>query len=216
MPYKHITEKQEKFCIKYYQLGNASEAARLAGYSPKFAGNNITQILDSPLVQARLKELREEEEKILERIQSRAVMGVAERKMRLTEIARANIPDFVTEEGIKVKKDSANVGAVQEITTKTKVYKRTGEPVVITNLKLHSPIGAIQELNKMEKLYSDGYQDNRVVNRTVNIFVIDNETKDLISLVGERTKLIANGNGNNQSFQSGSESVGGQEEGDTP
>ena len=210
---KQLTRRQEIFCLKYYELDNASEAARLAGYSPKTAGTNVPQLLKKPLVQERLTELRELEAEVIRKIENDVVMGVLERKQRLTEIARASIPDFVTEAGIKVGRDSIHVGAVQEITTKTKVYKRTGEPVIITNLKLHPPIPAIQELNKMDKLYSDGYQDNRVI-KQFNIYVIDNEARDLIGQVGERTKLL-NGNADNQSIQGDSEGMGGWEEGDT-
>ena len=32
-----LTQKQESFCINYFQLGNATEAAKLAGYSNKTA-----------------------------------------------------------------------------------------------------------------------------------------------------------------------------------
>jgi len=80
-------------------------------------------------------------------------MPVRERKERLSELSRANIPDFISDEGIKVSKESPNVGAVSEITSVTRVLRKGGEPVVITKLKLHNPITAIAELNKMEGEY---------------------------------------------------------------
>uniref|UniRef100_A0A6M3INW3 Putative terminase n=1 Tax=viral metagenome TaxID=1070528 RepID=A0A6M3INW3_9ZZZZ len=149
----HLTQKQETFCLKYFELGNASEAARLALYSPKTAATIGAENLLKPKIQTRLQELQR-------KVEDESVATVLERKQRLTEILRAEIPDYVSEDGIKVEKSSPNVGAVSEVTTKTKVFKRGGEPVIITNLKLHSPIQAINELNKMEKIHTDGISVN--------------------------------------------------------
>ena len=150
---RHLTQKQEQFCLNYVKMENAAEAARQAGYSLKWANYNTTHILEKPLVQARLKELRQKAE-------DDSVMCLLERKQRLSEIARATIPDFVAEDGIKVEKASPNVAAVSEITTKTRVYRKTGDPVIITNLKLHDPVRAIDLLNKIDNVYSDAPRVN--------------------------------------------------------
>ena len=176
-----LTQKQETFCLKYFELGSAREAALIAGYSPRtvdaIASINLTKVK----VIERLLELR----KVAE---DATIATVVERKQRLTEILRADIPDFVNEGGIKVEKQSPNVGAVSEITTRTKVFRKGGEPVVITNLKLHSPIQAIGELNKMEKIYDE----NKVVidNRSVTINVTSDKGKDLAKrlIEGEGTE----------------------------
>ena len=34
---ERCTQKQEAFCVRYFELGNATEAAKLAGYSHKTA-----------------------------------------------------------------------------------------------------------------------------------------------------------------------------------
>ena len=150
---RHLRKMQETACLKYVELGNATQAMIQAGYSPKYAFSNTTHVFDKPWMQARIKELRQ-------KIEDESVMNALERRQKLSEIARAVIPDFVGDDGIKVTKDIPNVAAVEEITTKTKFYRKGGEPVIITNLKLHSPISAIQELNKMDKLYSDGHVFN--------------------------------------------------------
>ena len=201
-----LTQKQETFCLRYFELGNATEAANLAGYSPRGIRVTASRMLTKTNIQARIKELRQKAE-------DETVMNVLERKQRLSEIARAVIPDFVADQGIRVSKDMPNVAAVAEITTKTRLYRKGGEPVTITNLKLHNPVAPIQELNKMDRIYSDGYQDNRTVNKTFNILVIDQETKNLISQIPQR--LLNNANAHDQSIQGDSGSMGGAEEGDT-
>ena len=177
-----LTQKQETFCLKYFELGNATEAALIAGYSPRtvavIASINLTKVK----IIERLKELRQVAE-------DATIATVIERKQRLTEILRADIPDFINEDGIKIEKQSPNVGAVSEITTRTKVFRKGGEPVVITNLKLHSPIQAINELNKMEKIYES---EGKVIidNRSVTINVISDKGKELAKRLteGERTE----------------------------
>ena len=176
-----LTQKQEVFCLKYIELGNASEAAKVAHYSYKTAGVMGSENLLKPKIQARLKELRQKTE-------DATIATVVERKQRLTEIARANLPDYVEPEGITVDKESPNVGAVSEITTRTKVYNKREGPVTITNLKLHNPIQAIAELNKMEKVYTEGTQVN-IDNRKVEIVVSTENAKRLTEeiLRGEGT-----------------------------
>jgi phage terminase small subunit len=142
---RRLTQKQDRFCWKYLELPSVTDAMIAAGYSPKYACQNSAHVLNSAVVQTRIQELKQKAE-------DDSVMNLLERKRRLSEIARAVIPDFVGDDGIKVTKDIPNVAAVEEITTRTKLYRKGSEPVVITNLKLHNPIPAIDLLNKMDKI----------------------------------------------------------------
>lgn len=58
-----LTEKQKRFIDYYLELGNASEAARQAGYSAKIANRIATENLSKPVIKdaidARLKELED-------------------------------------------------------------------------------------------------------------------------------------------------------------
>jgi len=145
-PLKH--PKQEHFCLEYFKSGNAAAAATLAGYSVRSIRSIASELLKKPNIQKRLNELRQKAERD-------SIMSATERKQRLSEIGRAKIPDFVGEDGIKVDKNSPNAGAVAEVTTRTRLFRKTGEAVNITSFKLHSPIQAISELNKMEGIYSE-------------------------------------------------------------
>jgi phage terminase small subunit len=59
---KSLTLKQEKFCLNYLELGNASEAYRKAGYSDGMSDKTVheasNRLLKNSKVIARLEELR--------------------------------------------------------------------------------------------------------------------------------------------------------------
>jgi phage terminase small subunit len=193
MPYNHLTEKQEIFCIKYYVLGNASEAARLAGYSPKYASVNTHQLLKSPLVKARLQELRQAEEEMRQNLETELIMDVTERKQRLTEIARARLTDFMElgQDGswVNIGEETPKGGAIQEIHSRTEYDDDGSKPTVYTSVKLHDPMKAIDLLNKMDKIYSEGAQIN-IDNRKIEITVVSEKAKELTEAIiqGVRTE----------------------------
>ena len=168
-----LTQKQETFCLKYFELGNASEAARLALYSPRTVGVIGYENLRKPQIQARISELRKAAE-------DASVMNVLERKQRLTEIARTRLTDFMElgQDGswVNIGKETPNSGAIQEIHSRTEYDDDGAHPTVYTSVKLHDPVRAIQELNKMEKIYSEGTTVN-VDNRKVEINV---DAKELL------------------------------------
>ena len=138
--------RHEKFARALLKGMTQQAAAIEAGYKPSRAKETGYRLVTYGQVWDRYLELQQ-------LATSAAVMPVRERKERLSELSRANIPDFITGDGIKVSKESPNVGAVSEITSVTRVFRKSGEPVVITKLKLHNPITAIAELNKMEGEY---------------------------------------------------------------
>ena len=139
-------KRHEKFALAIFKGMSQKDAAIEAGYKESRAYETSSRLVRNGKIFARILELQK-------KASSDAVMSVRERKERLSELSRANIPDFITDDGIKVTKESPNVGAVSEITGATRLFRKGGEPVVITKLKLHNPITAIAELNKMEGEY---------------------------------------------------------------
>lgn len=166
-PLKH--PKQEKFCLEYFALGNATEAAIIAGYKPRAAYAMGAENLKKPHIAARIKELQDKAE-------SDKIMSVKERKERLSEIARARIADFweADKNGvhIKVNLKTANSAAIQEV--QTEFVQDT--PIRITKLKLHDPVRAIAELNRMEKVYTDGQPEDKTPKVQVNVVNIETKT----------------------------------------
>ena len=53
-----LTDKQRKFCKYYLALGNASKAAKMAGYSEKAAGQAGFRLVNDEKIKAELKRLR--------------------------------------------------------------------------------------------------------------------------------------------------------------
>jgi len=158
-----LTVKQEKFCIYYFDCGNATAAALKAGYSPKTAAAIAGENLQKPTIKARLSDLQE-------KAASAKIMSVTERKERLYEIARARMTDLVecVPDGsrINVGIDGCQSAAIQSIKSSTEYDDDGDHPTIITDIKLHNPIEAIKELNKMEKVYEEGTTINN------NIMVI--------------------------------------------
>jgi len=54
-----LTTRQELFCQNYVNLGNASEACRLAKYSPKNANVTGSNLMSKSYIRERIAELRE-------------------------------------------------------------------------------------------------------------------------------------------------------------
>jgi len=195
-----LTQKQDRFALFLFEGLSQREAWIKAGYSSKYApaiiDSNACRMEKTTKVQARLAELREKTE-------SAAVMNVQERKERLTEIARARLTDFMElgQDGswVNLGPEVPMTGAIQEIRSRTEYNDKGAKPTVYTTVKLHNPIQAIDLLNKIDKLYTEGSLIQNNIDRQVNVYVIDNETKDLLARVGERTRL--DGYKNHQGIQ---------------
>lgn len=169
-----LTQKQETFCVKYFELRNATEAALIAGYKPKTARFIASENLTKPNILERIDELGKE-------IERAAIMSKQERMERLTEIARASMIDFVEvgQDGAWFNIDKTNLSnrAIQSVQSKTMVGKDGADDAVFIRVNLHNPLQAIDLLNKMDKIYADGPQVN-IDNHSINIKVIyDNGNK---------------------------------------
>jgi len=154
-----MTAKQEAFALGLFKGLTNREAYRQAGYSMRGTENRVdvdaSRLASSPKVFLRLSQLREA-------VASASIADVTERKEILSEIARAKLVDFQCAgpdgDQINVGPESPNSRALAEITSKTEYSKTEGreeiDAAVITKLKLHNPVQAIAELNKMENSYA--------------------------------------------------------------
>lgn len=61
----NLTPKQKKFCEYYIQSGNAADAARRAGYSPKTADAIGRENLRKPTISAYIRERMDDQDKEL-------------------------------------------------------------------------------------------------------------------------------------------------------
>lgn len=179
-----LNRKQEAFCVAYFKTGNATKAAITAGYKKKNAAVVASQNLKKVNIIARMAELNGKVEKA-------AVMDVQERKERLSEIARARLTDYMQlgADGswVDIGQETPNGAAIQEIHSRTEYDEEGNHPTIYTSVKLHDPMKAIDLLNKMDKLYTDGPQIN-IDNRKVEVYVQSKKAKQL-------TEKIIDGDG---------------------
>jgi phage terminase small subunit len=165
-----LTQKQETFCLNLFQGMSQHEAYLKAGYSnkqsPAVIDKNASILAKTSKVLVRIDELRKKAE-------DDSVMDVLERKQRLTEIARAKLTDFMElgQDGawVNIGPETKNGGAISEIHSRTEYDDDGAKPTVHTSVKLHNPVEAIKELNKMDKVYTEGGTNVNIDNRSVTI-----------------------------------------------
>jgi len=175
-----LTQRQEIFCLKYFELGNATEAAIIAGYNRRTARFIASENLTKPNIKNRLQELNQ-------KVEDDSVMNVLERKQRLTEIARAKLTDFMElgQDGswVNIGKEMRQGGAIQEIHSRTQYDENGANPTVYTSVKLHDPMKAIDLMNRMEKLYTDGVL---IDNRKIAIYDAKGKLTSIITSLASR------------------------------
>ena len=99
---RKLTVKQHKFCAEYVKSGNATNAAIVAGYSPKTACKIASENQTKPEIKAKLAELMASTE-------TDAVLTVSQRKKLLTQFALED------NEGKFGLDRNANIKAVSEL-----------------------------------------------------------------------------------------------------
>jgi phage terminase small subunit len=175
----------EKFALALFDGKSATESARIAGYSDKNVGLQGHRLSKNAQISARVAELHKQ-------ASSTRVASVEERKARLTEIIRARYPDYVEcgADGswVSIGPESPNPGAVAEIQSKT-----DDRGTVFTAVKLHDPVKAMAELNKMEGVYAPAQVAISGLERAlppVHVTVISPDAKTLVQqiMAGDRTR----------------------------
>ena len=147
-----ITQKQEGFIQDVFLDVNPGQAY-LNHYHCKslgVAGACATRLLKKAKIKDRLDQLRQ-------KVEDASVATVLERKQILTEIARGRLSDFM---GEPITSDKLKSAAIQEI-------RVTDGDISTATVKLHNPIQAIAEINKMTGVYTTSPNVN--INNTVNI-----------------------------------------------
>jgi len=192
-----LTVKQEKFCINYFESGNATDAALVAGYSKHTAAAIAGENLQKPIIIERISALQKKAE-------SAKIATVQERKEILTEILRAKLTDFMElgQDGswVNIGPETKSGHAIQEIHSRTEYDKDGASPTIYTSVKLINPIEAIKELNKMEGIGKEETKVN-ILNQTIiqnNLTSLSDEELDTLERIVGKTTLI----GSNQTGES--------------
>ena len=137
-----LTNKQRVFVEQYLICWNASEAARLAGYSLKTAGSIGSENLKKP-------EIRRAIDERLKTYQ----MGADEVIARLSALATADMADFLTASGRGMRLDlkrARELGKLQVIRKYTKTDKGT-------SIELYDAKDALVQLGRYHGLFTDKF-----------------------------------------------------------
>lgn len=172
-----MTQKQDGFTLDLFKGLRAVEAYK-NNYNTVNMGLNAINVeacrlAQNPKIALKLEELRREA-----RLDD--VADYQERQRILTQIARGNITDYLTcgpdRDSICVGPESPNTKALQEVTSKTDYDKDGSGVAVVTKIKLHNPVTAIDLLNKMDGIYSDiAPTQTQVINSFT--FILPNGTR---------------------------------------
>ena len=98
-----LSQKQQTFCLKYFELGNATQAAIEAGYSKTSAKVIGSENLSKPAISAKINALQSQQ-------QDNTIMTVKERRQRLSQFGRE---DICNEKGTLIR--HGNVTAIAEL-----------------------------------------------------------------------------------------------------
>ena len=184
-----LTDKQERFCLNIFQGMSQREAYLVAGYSsnqsPDTLDRHAFDLATTAKVMARIEALRKA-------ASDSSIATVKERKQILSEIARGRLSHFIEagQDGawINIDPDKMNTAALQSIDSKTEYDENGSHPTVVTRIRLHSPVTAIAELNKMERIY-EPENHTTINNQQINILVNNPSDKANVErlISGERT-----------------------------
>lgn len=81
-----LTPKQQAFCDYYLETGNATEAARRAGYSAQYAGTNAPKLLKNTNIALYIKERQEQ-------IASERIANITEVMEFFSAVLRGEVKD---------------------------------------------------------------------------------------------------------------------------
>lgn len=110
-----LTTKQKKFCDEYIKSGNAKDAAKKAGYSPRTAYSIGNENLKKP-------ELKSYIEKQMKQLESEKIAGAREVLEYLTSVVRGEQTESVTT--AKGVYDDVPVTAKDRIAAAKEILKR--------------------------------------------------------------------------------------------
>lgn len=152
-----LTNKQQAFIEYYLQCWNASEAARLAGYSEQTAYSTGSRLLKNVEVQeavrVRLVELKASADEVLTRFTSHA-RGTMESFMLIRDDGSAAL-DLVK------ASEAKQLHLIKKLKTTRRTFKE-GESEVTNEVELYDAQAALSQLGRHHKLFTDRVEDDRI------------------------------------------------------
>ena len=147
-PRPDLNPRQTAFAIVYAGCGNASEAARQAGYSEKSAGIQGHELLKNPKIQALIDRERAAR-------WERLKMPADEVLARAAMLARSDVRKLFKEDGdhlLPHELDDSTAFCVAGIETELSFSEDGAPPTAVRKYKLRDPTPALRMLAQYHKL----------------------------------------------------------------
>jgi phage terminase small subunit len=156
-----LSNKQKMFCLEYLKDFNATKAAIRSGYKARSAGAIGYENLQKPEIMEEIKRLVEERQ-----------MKSDEVILRLSEIARGDIGEFIEieDENIRIDLDKAKKLGMTKLIKKVKEHKNiiitdnlkkgttTEKQEYFTEVELYSAVDALEMIGKYHKMFTERHE----------------------------------------------------------
>ena len=152
---QELNSRQRQFAVNLSTGMSQADAYIRAGYSPVEARSNAATLLNTnQSVMAYYERLCKRKEDVSLSKALEEIMQPHEVKARLSELARANLVDFIDENGKpKLSKDTPHHSAAKKYYRKTR-KDRNGNNIEISEISLVDQVEALRELAKIHGLYA--------------------------------------------------------------
>ena len=188
----NLTPKQEAFALEYIKNGgNASDAARKAGYSNGIVRNATKKLLEKGCISAYIAE----KQSLIEKQKGTDIMSLAEIQQRRSMIARGELtdsfgfaPDFsdqlksmtVLEKTLKIKQEQEEKKAAEEAARNAKEYHMD-----LYNIPdcFHGVIRDIRDREHMEYVFKGGRGSTKSTTVAMTIVELMKNNHDIHAVV---------------------------------
>ena len=171
-----LSSRQRAFCVNYASGMTLTDAYIKAGYPNTSAEANSSRLMiNNAEVKAYYNQLVERKENLSIVKTVDEIMQPHEVKARLSELARANLVDFLDPSGRpKLSKDTPHHAAARKFYRKSRI-DRNGNPVETSEIALVDQIEALRELAKIHGMYAP---EKHMVAKRVTVEMVDKRRGD--------------------------------------
>ena len=153
--YATLNARQEKFCIEYIKCNTIQEAMINAGYSERYAKSHYLDMMNNPLIKAKIKELMAD-------MHSKQIAEAEEVLAFLSSVMRGELQEEIVmnERGkaVKVKKEVDMKDRIKSAELLAKKYKMLSDKVEIeANVQQQVVFVGGDELPEDEELIEGDY-----------------------------------------------------------
>lgn len=159
MSSKKLTEKEEKFCLKYFETGNGLRSVLDAGYKLKetSAGSEAYKLLKKPQIQARLSQLRAKQEKRMEISADRVLKELA--RVAFVDLTKLYGEDGTLLHPHEIDEDTRRALSGVDVYEEYENEGRKREAIGVTKkVKMNDKIRALELIGKHFKMFTEKHE----------------------------------------------------------